>query len=508
MIVHFKNVFEYNKKGHLNQFSHLNILQFFFTSCQKTFLNILFVLKCFQQTKREKKQHPDGMYLSIFSNCIIIQYSIKIYGKLNYIEYYQFVSKTEKTKLTFREEKKMNLLEEGTEKKARNEPAVKAKDERNGQEQKVVEDNLTKETGQEARSGMASEPIKKVHSDKPAAWKEVSQATDASNRMKWVTSLSLGANILLFIAKAVVFGISLSLSVLASLTDSLLDLVTQVIMFWTERQVRSMSPNYPVVKCANKSKFFGFFVILFIFVRFFFFFFFLNIFIIMYIRIRGCMLINQYKGKTRLEPVAIMGVSMLMVMISVIVIRESIATLVAQSYDVSLDIYMIVVLTFVIYSPIANALAEDHLNDVCSNSIAIIAVSVASHVHSVPWLDAVGGIVISLYIIIRWLQIARVEIKKLVGKRADDSAIHEIRLVCEQHSADISIDVLRAYHVGRNLLVEIEVVMDRCTTLEYVHDISLGLQKKVENFPYVERAFVHVDYAKRSYDEHKRPYLQ
>ena len=37
------------------------------------------------------------------------------------------------------------------------------------------------------------------------------------------------------------------------------------------------------------------------------------------------------------------------------------------------------------------ALAEDHLNDVMSNSAAIITAGIAANVHSVWWLDPVGG---------------------------------------------------------------------------------------------------------------------
>lgn len=40
------------------------------------------------------------------------------------------------------------------------------------------------------------------------------------------------------------------------------------------------------------------------------------------------------------------------------------------------------------------------------------------------------------------------------------------------------------------------------------HDISLALQMKVEDLDVVERAFVHVDYRARGYDEHKDPTMR
>ena len=38
--------------------------------------------------------------------------------------------------------------------------------------------------------------------------------------------------------------------------------------------------------------------------------------------------------------------------------------------------------------------------------------------------------------------------------------------------------------------------------LKETHDIGMALQYKVEALPEVERAFVHLDYEKRLYDEH------
>ena len=152
------------------------------------------------------------------------------------------------------------------------------------------------------------------------------------------TNLSLVGNIILFITKTVVFVLTFSLAVVASLVDSMLDLVSQVIMFLTERNVKIVNEKYPV-------------------------------------------------GKTRLEPVGILSVSILMVMSAVTVIREAIAMLARGSTPVSFDIFTIISMCLVIalkfglwlyckqfkHSPIAMALAEDHSNDVFSNAVALIA---------------------------------------------------------------------------------------------------------------------------------------
>lgn len=48
------------------------------------------------------------------------------------------------------------------------------------------------------------------------------------------------------------------------------------------------------------------------------------------------------------------------------------------------------------------ALAEDHLNDVMSNSAAIATALAATYWPETWWLDSAGGILISVWIIARW----------------------------------------------------------------------------------------------------------
>ena len=69
-------------------------------------------------------------------------------------------------------------------------------------------------------------------------------------------------------------------------------------------------------------------------------------------------------------------------------------------------------------------------------------------------------------------------------------------------------DIVRAYHFGNNYLVEMEVILPEDMCVKDAHDISLNLQHKVEELDNVERAFVHVDYLERNYDEHKDPTIR
>lgn len=51
--------------------------------------------------------------------------------------------------------------------------------------------------------------------------------------------------------------------------------------------------------------------------------------------------------------------------------------------------------------------------------------------------------------------------------------------------------------------MELEVVLPADMAVREAHDIALALQQKVEQQSFVERAFVHVDWCSRDYNEHK-----
>lgn len=57
------------------------------------------------------------------------------------------------------------------------------------------------------------------------------------------------------------------------------------------------------------------------------------------------------------------------------------------------------------------ALAEDHRNDIMSNVVAILTGAAASWWHKGWWIDPVGGILISVYIIYSWGAICKEQVR-------------------------------------------------------------------------------------------------
>ncbi|GMH77816.1 hypothetical protein TrST_g13882 [Triparma strigata] len=318
----------------------------------------------------------------------------------------------------------------------------------------------------------------------------------AASKMKWkslpMTSTehretaldwSLYANVVILITKIFAFLISGSLSVLAALVDSVLDILSQVILYWAEKRSKNSSAAlYPA-------------------------------------------------GASRFEPIGVVVCASLMGIGSLSLIKESMEQLIkyasssenpelggGNSSSYSLIAVIIVKVFLFTYckavaallksnkdgesTGIVEAMYQDHFNDALSNGIALVAI-VCAFIHpSLWWFDPAGAILISLYIMKSWWDTGMEEVEKLVGKAAEQSFIDELVKIGENHHGEMSIDICRCYHFGPKFLVEMECVMPSNMQLKDTHDIGMDLQYKLENHPEVERAFVHIDYSKRAYDEH------
>ncbi|PIO66837.1 cation efflux family protein [Teladorsagia circumcincta] len=57
------------------------------------------------------------------------------------------------------------------------------------------------------------------------------------------------------------------------------------------------------------------------------------------------------------------------------------------------------------------------------------------------------------------------------------------------------LDHLMVYHTGTKAFVELHIVMDERLPLKITHDVCHPLEKKLQRLEFVERAFVHCDYA-------------
>ena len=298
--------------------------------------------------------------------------------------------------------------------------------------------------------------------------------------------LSLWINVFVTLTKLVAYIQTSSLSVLAALVDSVLDIVSQLVMNYTEKHssLQRSSAFYPA-------------------------------------------------GASRLEPVGVLTCAALMGMASFEVIKESVERLASTDSSPFVDASMasfwslagvILLKLGLLYlcqraaelkfgtgsahqtlqqaDPTMSALAQDHWNDALSNGVAALALLVALRYPYMWWVDPVGAILISLYIIHSWFSTGMEQVEQLTGKAAPSEFLEELQEMANTFDERMIVDVCRAYHFGPKFLVEIEVVLPKDTLLFESHDLGMELQYEIESREEVERCFVHIDYETRPYDEH------
>ena len=287
-----------------------------------------------------------------------------------------------------------------------------------------------------------------------------------------VASLSLWANICLLILK--IFGsvFSGSLSVISTLIDSALDLFASLVFYFVGRTMKKRSTGkYPV-------------------------------------------------GKRRLEPLAVIFVASVMGTAAVEIVIISVQSMLsdppvptADAVTISIVAVVVAVKFFLylvcrlIHTPSAQALAADHINDVVSNSVALVALILANKVS--VYFDGSGAILVSIFIVVNWSMEGLGHVRNLAGHVAPRHLLQQVTWIALHHNDNIiSVDTVRGFGFGNENIVEVDIVLPETMTLHETHDISESLQIRLEELEGVERAYVHADYATdhKASDEHNDIY--
>ena len=221
-------------------------------------------------------------------------------------------------------------------------------------------------------------------------------------------------------------------------------------------------------------------------------------------------------GKDRLEPLGIIVFSTVMFTAALQLIIEATKRIITQNKGIILDKVtlgmllgtIVVKALLFIYchwfthgSPSTEALAQDHRNDVISNTGAIICAYIAAH-----WwwpADSVGAVGIGILIMTTWIKTGFEHIRMMTGYRADPNLMKKWTFVSLQHDHRIlAIENIKGYHLSHGFIVEIDIVLPEEMPLNEAHDIGESLQLKLESLEEVERAFVHCDYEAHHKPEH------
>ena len=93
------------------------------------------------------------------------------------------------------------------------------------------------------------------------------------------------------------------------------------------------------------------------------------------------------------------------------------------------------------------------------------------------WLDPLGGLLLSLWVIINWSSTSATHIRNLTGAAASADERNILLYLTMRFAKTIKqIQGLEAYHAGDKLHVEVDIVVDETLGLRDSHDLGESLQ--------------------------------
>lgn len=283
-------------------------------------------------------------------------------------------------------------------------------------------------------------------------------------RAKWAININVIANVILLAAKAIATTQSSSLSLIASLVDSALDLLCTLIIYTTNKlvqwKIKRLQHKFPV-------------------------------------------------GRRRLEPLGILAFSIIMIVSFLQILQESVTKLLPSSGPkeaTALPVLAIAALaaTVIVKGIIwfgcirvkttqVQALAQDCKTDVIFNTLSLLF-PVIGHAANLWWLDPVGAALLSLFIIYDWAETLIENVARLTGAAVDESILKKVMFMAWRFAPVVdAYKTITAYHAGDGVWVEMDIMMGEDTKLGRAHDVAETLQYCLEGLHEVDRAFVSVD---------------
>ena len=146
-------------------------------------------------------------------------------------------------------------------------------------------------------------------------------------------------------------------------------------------------------------------------------------------------------------------------------------------------------------STVALALAQDHRNDVVSNSFGLAGIFAATYGNK--YVDPAVALATTLFIMFVWARSAYAQASALSGRMADRECLNGLTMLalnCDTRL--IAVDTVRAVTSGAGYVVEIDLLLPPEMPLRDAHDIGERLQLFLESCTdlNVARAYVHLDH--------------
>jgi divalent metal cation (Fe/Co/Zn/Cd) transporter len=210
-------------------------------------------------------------------------------------------------------------------------------------------------------------------------------------------------------------------------------------------------------------------------------------------------------GKSRVSVVGILVFAVLMSCCAIYIILACINSLVMHElappttptavFVMSMTIFVKFCM-WIAYSwighPITSTLAEDHRNDVLTNSLGLFMYWGGARLRW--WMDSTGGLLLSLFVLNSWARNAYENARMVMGEAAPPDIMRNITYVVAHHHPLIkAVDKVMAYQLGPMYFAEVFVVLRDGISLEAARWVGDSLKMRLERVEDIEHAWVHLD---------------
>ncbi|MBU0532039.1 cation diffusion facilitator family transporter [Candidatus Micrarchaeota archaeon] len=214
-------------------------------------------------------------------------------------------------------------------------------------------------------------------------------------------------------------------------------------------------------------------------------------------------------GHRRMQPLAAIVIAIFAAILSFEILRFTVISFLSgvSLFEITTYTFLVLVITIVVklimyfflknaskknLSSAIDAMMVDSKNDILFNSIAIVGVSGAYF--GQPFLDEAAAVIIAAYIAYSGYEVARKNFNYIVGAKPDKKIIDTIAKKARKVNGVKKLGLMRAHYVGDRVHVELAILVEKETKGLKSHEIALNVQHAIESLQIVERAFIHVDY--------------
>lgn len=215
-------------------------------------------------------------------------------------------------------------------------------------------------------------------------------------------------------------------------------------------------------------------------------------------------------GHARIEYIAGMIVSFIILMIGTLLFIESVKNLINHNSNLTYNFYVFIILVasillkFILalfYRSLSKAInsvtlrasMSDSFNDIIATSVVLIAYIIQYNFSNLWWLDSSLSICVAIFIVINGIGMIKETASPLIGKNVDNNLIKSIVDDIKKHKEIIGVHDVLSHNYGPNVIfITLHAEVDGYIDVFKSHDLIENIEEEI-NKKYGVNVTIHMD---------------